>query len=43
MEMKCFDMGKFTHKSNDEDQLVIQTFGCLPKTRETNSKHSSQL
>jgi len=43
MQTKCFDTAKFTHKFNDEDQLVIQTFGCLLKTREANSKHTSQL
>lgn len=41
MQTKCFDTGKFTHKSNDEDQLVIQMFGCLPKTREANTVPSS--
>lgn len=41
MQTKCFDIGKFTHKSNKEDQLVIQAFGCLPKTREANTVPSS--
>lgn len=31
MQTKCFDTGKFTHRSNDEDQLVIQAFDVYPK------------
>lgn len=36
MQTKCVAIREFAHKSNDEDQLVTQMFGCLSKTREAN-------
>lgn len=37
MQTKCVAVWEFAYKSNDEDLLVTETFGCLPKTKEANS------